>query len=135
MNFAEVMSALAEAVKDAGIDAVGERCFGWPAAEVPVPAFVVGYPEGDMNLNLAMGSSDTRPLVRATYQAWWIVGAAVSRTTPARLGEVIAEIKAAIDGVDTEAWDTALVLSAAIAPIVVGTQELLSVRFAIDVVS
>lgn len=135
MDFSLVMAAIAQAVADAEIDGVGERAFGWPVAECPVPCFVVGYPEGDMNLNLAYGSPDARPLVRGTYQAWWITGAAVARTTPAQLGAVIAEIKAAIDGDLGGVVDSALVLTASIAPVVVGAQELLSVRLVIDVVS
>lgn len=135
MNFADVMSALAAAVVDAEIEGIGERAFGWPIGECPVPCFVVGYPEGDMNLNLTCGPRADGALVRGNFQAWWIVGAATARTTPEDLGSKIEAIKEAIDGDLGGAAETALVMTASIQPISVSGGEYLAVRFLIDVVS
>ncbi len=131
MNFDLIMKAVADVVKAAEIDGVGERCFGWPMGEVPVPCFIVGYPEGEMNLNLTYGNA----LVRMNIPAWWVVGKATARTTPDALGSKIAEIKAAIDGNLDGAADTVLVLTAQVEPVSISGGDYLAVRFVIDVVS
>lgn len=135
MNFGEVMEAIADAVKAADIDGVGERCFGWPIGQVPVPCLVVGYPEGDIDLNLVSGAQ----LVRAKYPVWWIVGGApTDRTAPKRLGAAVQEIKAAIDAMgddEDSPVDSALVLTASIQPINVGEATCLAVQFVVDIVS
>lgn len=138
MNFGEVMAELAQLVKDADIEGVGARCYGWPIGECPVPCLVVGFPEGDIDLNLTMGARADGALVRAKYQAWWIIGAALTRTTPNALGSKVEAIKAAIDAAgeaEDSVIDSALVLTASVEPVSVSGGEHLAVRFVIDVVA
>lgn len=130
LNIAATMQALADAALRGGATT---RAFGWPAAEVPVPCFVAGYPDGDFDLD----ASFRRGMDRADFPCWFIIGKPTERTARDAISPKLQAVKSALEADRTLGGvvQSARVAAARVEPVTMGGIEYLAIRFTVNVVS
>jgi hypothetical protein len=129
VNIAEIMTAIAEAV--GGDSGDPRRVYDFPTAKPAVPCFIVGYPDGDIDLDAAMAGGGSR----VTFPCWWVMGRRDERGIRDGLSAEIASIRWAINADRTlgGAAQSARCTSASIEAVGIGGVEHVAVRFVVDV--
>lgn len=122
------MDAIAETAQQ--IEGIG-RVHSRPTASIQPPCLVVGYPDGDFDLN----TTARRGFDRAEFAAWWVLGRRTERTLADDLAPKILALKNGLDGDLGGAVDMCNVKRARIEPVVSDGVEYLAVRLTLDVVS